>query len=672
MQRIYNLKVTLRDTDPPIWRRVLVPGDLSFADLHRVLQIAMGWDDSQPHRFVVGKATYGSEEGDADESDATLDEVLGTRVRAFVYAYDFDDGWVLELRVERPPKDQADLAAPTCVEGDRAAPPEDCGSPWSFESMLEAIDDPEHPDREHWAEWIDTGFDPERFDVVEINERLSSITTSVWIGGVIVPAVADGDRPGSPTALAMWLDEVDGTVIGQAPTDPSEWRDAAVELLEAALEDLAAGDLRRPTRVEVSDEELAARIRPMTEAHGLRLALAALPTLEEIERTLRTEMSRLDHECGGDAECLEAEVIPDALIARFFESAARLYRSEPWSCCPRGDLFALSAPGLELPEAVIALDGDVDREFSMVLFESLEDYEAFIAANEGHDDDDAAPAPTVALRALSFDRGASIPRDVRRLISEKGWEVATARAYPAIVVIDPEGEQHLPTSRDHLILSVAAQAVAAAAGEQREALVEGAELTMTLVVDAGAGPLEVTLRSGHWGELDEGEPLEYDPATGPSDRDRWLELDEHDRLDAIRVAHEGLAPSSGTPAAAAGADAANPHAHAAFHMIVENQLALDDPRQTRKALARLMGEGLDRHEAVHAIGAVVAEHLYTASRSGRAFSSQSYAKQLARIDAEWWRAQASAPAPERTRTKKKPPGGTSKAKSPRRARGKSR
>jgi len=55
---IYQLKVTLRDTDPAIWRRLLVPGEISFRDFHQVLQVAMGWENDHLYEFKVGKRYF--------------------------------------------------------------------------------------------------------------------------------------------------------------------------------------------------------------------------------------------------------------------------------------------------------------------------------------------------------------------------------------------------------------------------------------------------------------------------------------------------------------------------------------------------------------------------------------------------------------------------------------
>lgn len=55
---IYQLKITLRDFRPPIWRRVLVPADFTLAKLHWVIQHAMGWTNSHLHHFRVGETYY--------------------------------------------------------------------------------------------------------------------------------------------------------------------------------------------------------------------------------------------------------------------------------------------------------------------------------------------------------------------------------------------------------------------------------------------------------------------------------------------------------------------------------------------------------------------------------------------------------------------------------------
>ena len=92
---IIQLRITLDDVLPAVWRRLLVPGDLRLSDLHAVFQIAMGWTDSHLHSFSIGNKVFGAQYEDhpkeeLDEKSVTLVEALGD-LRRFHYAYDFGD-----------------------------------------------------------------------------------------------------------------------------------------------------------------------------------------------------------------------------------------------------------------------------------------------------------------------------------------------------------------------------------------------------------------------------------------------------------------------------------------------------------------------------------------------------------------------------------------------------
>ncbi len=90
----------------------------------------------------------------------------------------------------------------------------------------------------------------------------------------------------------------------------------------------------------------------------------------------------------------------------------------------------------------------------------------------------------------------------------------------------------------------------------------------------------------------------YDPDR-PVDPQRWLVLSEPKRLDMILKYHR-----------LAGIRLPNPRIHAVFHQIIETQVALGDELPVRGTLDRLMAEGLDRHDAIHAIGYVLSGHIY--------------------------------------------------------------
>jgi|SRR5215813_5133949 len=78
--------------------------------------------------------------------------------------------------------------------------------------------------------------------------------------------------------------------------------------------------------------------------------------------------------------------------------------------------------------------------------------------------------------------------------------------------------------------------------------------------------------------------------------------------------------------------------HAIIHVVVENQIALGDAVPAKRALARLMRQGLSRHNAVHAIGSVLASHIFDLMKHGpvSADPSADYSRQLEKLNAEDW------------------------------------
>lgn len=196
--RVYQIKVTLRDTKPPIWRRVLLPGSTSLSRLHFILQAVMGWQNGHLHMFKVNEVEYGdpiqdpdNELGFLDEGRATMSQLALQPGASFEYVYDFGDTWDHLLQVEAvlPPDESGQL--PRCTAGKRACPPEDVGGTGGYYVFLEAIQDPLHPEHENFLEWSGS-YDPEKFDLQTVNARLSKLS----------------DEPASHTSgLAAMLDE---------------------------------------------------------------------------------------------------------------------------------------------------------------------------------------------------------------------------------------------------------------------------------------------------------------------------------------------------------------------------------------------------------------------------------------------------------------------------------
>lgn len=182
---MYQLKITLLGAKPPIWRRMLVRGDINLGLLHAVFQTAMGWTNSHLHSFVVGQRRFSDPLSSEDAFDGSPDEDENTTLLCrivphakgdFRYEYDFGDSWEHQVLVEKviEPED-GDKILVHCLGGARNCPPEDCGGIWGYSEFLKAIKDPKHAEHESMLEWIGGDFDPESFDADKINQYLRGL-----------------------------------------------------------------------------------------------------------------------------------------------------------------------------------------------------------------------------------------------------------------------------------------------------------------------------------------------------------------------------------------------------------------------------------------------------------------------------------------------------------------
>ena len=120
--------------------------------------------------------------------------------------------------------------------------------------------------------------------------------------------------------------------------------------------------------------------------------------------------------------------------------------------------------------------------------------------------------------------------------------------------------------------------------------------------------------------------LQYDPLEAPEPKE-WLAIDEAERIQLAQDYHRR-----------ARVRLPNEKLHAVFHVVVENQIALGDEIPVQSTLQRLMVEGLDRHEAIHAIASVLAEFMHDLVNNpgSNTESNQAYFAALQRLTAEGW------------------------------------
>jgi hypothetical protein len=180
-ERVYQFKITLKDAQPPIWRRIQVK-NCTLDKLHERIQTAMGWTNSHLHDFKIDGKSYGDpllldenfEEFDyADSTTTKLTDILpkaGKQFR-FEYQYDFGDSWWHEVLFEGCLCAEQGKRYPVCVEGARACPPEDVGGVPGYQEYLEAMADPDNERHGEFLTWRGP-FDSEAFDAGKATKRM--------------------------------------------------------------------------------------------------------------------------------------------------------------------------------------------------------------------------------------------------------------------------------------------------------------------------------------------------------------------------------------------------------------------------------------------------------------------------------------------------------------------
>ena len=212
MSKVYQIRISLNDIEPPIWRQVLVQSDITLGRMHDLIQIVMGWTDDHLHQFMLRIKKYKPMPGEMarqlepggfddtlfyrmggrrifvpkttpwgdptgmegeDESAVTLAEACPKVKSKLTYEYDFGDGWKHTIEVRKIVDPDPAAKYPTCQAGEQACPPEDCGGPWGYGNLLAMLDGPDDKRDEELMDWLGDEFDPDAFDLEKVNAVLT-------------------------------------------------------------------------------------------------------------------------------------------------------------------------------------------------------------------------------------------------------------------------------------------------------------------------------------------------------------------------------------------------------------------------------------------------------------------------------------------------------------------
>ncbi len=163
----FQFKIQIKEIiKPPVWRRLLVPEDFTFYQLHLILQAAFGWENAHAYEFspndrlgnliIADKELYDTDFFEDDEiidsKEIKLADIFKVEGQKFVYTYDLGDNWEHLITLEKITKEK--LLFTDCLAGKANCPPEDCGGPWGYEELKDALANPKHPEHKGFREWL--------------------------------------------------------------------------------------------------------------------------------------------------------------------------------------------------------------------------------------------------------------------------------------------------------------------------------------------------------------------------------------------------------------------------------------------------------------------------------------------------------------------------------------
>ena len=182
-KKVYQIQILLIGSKPKIWRRALIQSDLLLSDFHKVIQTSMGWTNSHLHQFIKNEICYSErlpdditweEMSNVDYANMKVSDLLGEEEERILYEYDFGDGWMHDLILEKILPGDNELEFPICLAGKMNCPPEDCGGVRGYSDILKILRNPTHEEYESYIVWLGGKFDPEYFNLKKVNKMLRS------------------------------------------------------------------------------------------------------------------------------------------------------------------------------------------------------------------------------------------------------------------------------------------------------------------------------------------------------------------------------------------------------------------------------------------------------------------------------------------------------------------
>ena len=182
----YIIKVTIKNTHPPVWRRLQIPAGITFHELNAIIQLAFDWSGYHLYSFEIGNLLIEIPDDIFDDFDYKVINSKRTKVDKYFdeiekleYTYDFGDNWIHNIQIENVAESEEKLKNPVCLKAKMASLPEDCGGPWGYEDLLDVINNPKDERYKDMKDWLEQGYsvwydDRTYVDLNRINRELEA------------------------------------------------------------------------------------------------------------------------------------------------------------------------------------------------------------------------------------------------------------------------------------------------------------------------------------------------------------------------------------------------------------------------------------------------------------------------------------------------------------------
>ena len=172
---VFELTISLDQTFPLVWRKVLVHDFITLDELHILIQASMGWENRHLYDFNINNKTYTDEESAIEMNSLVADgvelrDILGD-TKKFTYTYDFGDDWKHDIEITSILENDKKMLYPVCIGGENACPPEDCGGPHGFEKLKEALLGKDKKTKDQFLTWLGGYYNPTTFDPNFVNRN---------------------------------------------------------------------------------------------------------------------------------------------------------------------------------------------------------------------------------------------------------------------------------------------------------------------------------------------------------------------------------------------------------------------------------------------------------------------------------------------------------------------